>query len=99
MKLKIFGNGGRYGENGGDIRVVNFKEIVAVRSLSAGGEVGRPAIDHPVRPNHAAHYKFVVDLMAGRAGNLIERRRQTDRARLAGHQDASLRGGLIEVNT
>jgi hypothetical protein len=40
-----------------------------------------------------------VDLMAGRAGNLIERRRQTDRARLAGHQDASLRGGLIEVNT
>ena len=77
------------GKSRGHIRVVNFEEIVAVGGLAAGGQVGRPAVDHRVGSIQAADDKFVVDLMARRAGNLIERRRQNHRARLAGDQDAS----------
>lgn len=82
----------------GYIGVVNLQEIVAVHGLTAGGQVGRSAVDDGIGTVEAADDEFVVYLMPGRAGNLAEGRRQNYRARLAGHEDAAPRRGLIQID-
>jgi hypothetical protein len=52
------------GEDRGDILIVDREQIVAVRLLSAEGEIRRTATDHGVRAVETADDELLVNLMS-----------------------------------
>ena len=78
---------------------MNREQIIAIRGFAARREVRGAAIDHGIIAVQAADHELVVNLVAGKARHLVERRRQGHLARLAGDLNPGRLPGRVEENT
>src|SRR5207249_3482081 len=86
------------GERRGDIGVVDREQVIAIRRFSARRQVRGAAIHYWITAVQAADHELVVNLVSRRARYLVEWRRQSDLARLAGDLNPGRLPGRVEEN-